>query len=136
MTLDELAEALRIPSTHRLVAIKPLEYEAGISIIIRGDDLPDRGIFVIPDTVDLAAYRDLLERGDVPRGTPDPPTPIYGSNQPPYIAPIPSQAQHVVKPPVQPSDPDNWPKFPGENLNYRGLTDVDAVEDEHMGGPR
>ncbi len=39
-----------------------------------------------------------------------------------------------AKPVVTESDPENWPKFPGEGMDYRGIDQKD--EDIHAGGPR
>lgn len=74
--------------------------------------------------------RAVIAREDwygVKRGLPASPEPAPetpAEKAPPFYTP--------ARPAIGESDPDKWPEFPGQNLNYRGEED-DAV---HTGGPR
>lgn len=131
----------------------------GAVVLITGHDLYQQTAPAEPSRiVNLRGYHDLA----VPRGTEAPPPPppvppgmtrpVTKSDPPVYNlavglsierqagdlarapydpAPVSYQPARV---PVHPSDPDNWPQFPGEGLNYRGGDPGD--EDIHTGGPR
>ena len=52
------------------------------------------------------------------------------------VASLPSPTYTPAKPVVAESNPDKWPKFPGQVLNYRGEPDPFSDENIHTGGPR
>lgn len=96
--------------------------------------------------VRLRDYRELVEREEqkkpvrpVPQGTESAPPPVppgmprpVTKSDPPlqYGQPAPYLP---ARGPIAPSDPETWPKFPGEGLAYIGDP---GDEDIHTGGPR
>lgn len=81
----------------------------GIWLTIEGKGLPEtQGPYGKIPSQTLAEYLDLLDRlrGYVP-----------------------------AKMPVQASDPNDWPKFPGEGEDYSSLRGP-LARNSHMGGPR
>lgn len=130
MTLDELAIMLELPEGHRLHAVDelPAGYCPGLSLTITSDDdapgahLPRYQTTDRLMVMDMATYRKWgagpLPLRHVPRREPEPA--VYTP----------------AKPPVAASPEKDWPRFPGEGLNYRGETEHADPGDEHMGGPR
>lgn len=143
LTRDDLIDILALPKGHVLEAVETIggDRRPGVLITVSGECLPAPGhgmgqleghVLAPLVTVRRKEYQALIQQSKqapkppvrlVPRGTDAPPEP-----------PLPPPVPPGIKPPVTASDPDNWPKFPGEGLPYTQNDPGD--EDIHTGGPR
>lgn len=164
MTLDELTALLRLPEGHSLHAVDELPpgYCPGLALTIVSDDdargpLPAYKATEALFTVDLDGYRRLVSNNGVVKSRlrsveePGRLVPRHDDHQteipapyeyaPPVKTPVsPHPVTHGqggdIKLTIPPPDTREWPKFPGEGLDYRGLGDDPGDEDIHTGGPR
>ena len=98
------------------VSLAPVRWGLGIEVLVTGEGLPE-------PTANLGVHNSVgwakraLEEWEGIKGRREGYTP--------------------AKAPVGQSPDADWPKFPGEGLDYRGGGAVDASdEDIHTGGPR
>lgn len=160
MTLDELADLLRLPNGHRLHAVDelPAGYCPGVSLTITSDgDAPGPHLPRYQATdplmvMDLASYRRWVSQtGTVTRTA-------LRSVDAPSDRRVPRREDHqseragrpgrraddgyipAIEPIMQsftPAVEKEWPRFPGQDLPITGTTVGDDPGDEdHLGGPR
>ena len=149
LTLDELAELLRLPEGHRLHAVDelPAGYCPGIALTIINDDgaRPHLGRYTATEplrVMDLTSYRKWV--GDTALVVRSTLRAVEEPILPPHPAETgcaddcihPSHRHHErayrpgrraddpgyapARPPMAGSDPDRWPAFPGQHLPITG----------------
>lgn len=152
VTLDELAAMLELPEGHRLYAVDelPAGHCPGLALTIASDDdspghLPHYNASDPLMVMDLRHYRSwsatpMVTRAALrPVAIPPEDHQAERHNRPGRRADEPRPSPYIpAKPPIAASPATAWPKFPGEDLNYRGEFDRadPGDEDVHMGGPR
>ena len=154
MTLDELADLLRLPEGHSLHAVDelPAGYCPGVALTIVSDGdatghLPKYKATEALLTMDLTTYRkwvggtgsvrSRLRSGEESRRL----VPRHDDHQDERQSRPGRRADDGYTParlPIAQSPAESWPHFPGEGLPITGeaVRGDPGDEDQHLGGPR